>query len=82
VVRALTDAAKTNPQEIVRLAFAEGRGPTLLRRAIWDEARALTGDTGARVIAERRPELVFEARVAGPAPVDVDTPEDLERLDG
>jgi len=25
---------------------------------------------------------VFEARVAGPAPVDVDTPEDLERLDG
>ena len=82
VVRALTDAAATNAHEIVRLAFAQGRGPTLLRRAVWDEVRALTGDAGARVLAERRPELVFEARVAGPAPVDVDTPEDLERLDG
>ncbi len=81
-VRALIDATTVRAEPIVRLVFVDGRGPTLLRPAIWEEVRALTGDVGARTLAERRPDLVFEAPIAEPAPRDVDTPEDLRRLDG
>lgn len=80
-VRTLIDASATRPQPILRLAFADGRGPSLLRREVWDDVRRLSGDTGARVISERRPDLVFEVVVEAPAPIDVDTPGDLRRLD-
>lgn len=81
-VRALIEAAASRREPIVRLVFADGRGPTLLRRAVWGEVRELTGDTGARALAERRPGLVFELEIDGPAPGDVDTREDLRSLDG
>jgi CTP:molybdopterin cytidylyltransferase MocA len=81
-VRRLLDAASTRTEPIVRLRFSDAPGPALLRREIWDEARALTGDTGARALVERRPELVLEVRIDEPAPADVDTREDLDRLRG
>ena len=81
-VRALLDAASRDPRPIARLVFADGRGPTLLRREIWDDVRVLTGDAGARLLADARPELVLEVRIPEPAPLDVDTPDDLRRLDG
>jgi CTP:molybdopterin cytidylyltransferase MocA len=81
-VEALVQAAAHRVEPIVRLRFEDGPGPALLRRSIWDEARALTGDAGARALIERRPDLVFEAVVEGAAPSDVDTAADLERLDG
>ena len=81
-VGALLDAAGARPEPIVRLRFADGPGPALLRRAIWDDVRELSGDTGARAVAERRPDLVFEATIASAAPIDVDTPGDLDRVRG
>jgi molybdenum cofactor cytidylyltransferase len=79
-VRTLLEAAGARSEPIVRLRFADAPGPALLRRAIWDDVRALSGDIGARAVAERRPDVVFEATIASAAPIDVDTPEDLERV--
>jgi molybdenum cofactor cytidylyltransferase len=81
-LRSLIAAMSSRPEPILRLVYADGRGPTLLRRGVWDQVRTLTGDAGARTLAEQRPDLVFEVTVAGAAPIDVDTREDLRRLDG
>lgn len=85
-VRALIDGwgsgAGAEPAPIVRLRFDDAPGPALLAREVWDEVARLEGDTGARAIAERTPERVGEVRVAGPAPRDVDTREDLAALGG
>ena len=80
-IRALLEAAANAEHPIVRLRFADAPGPALLRREIWDDVRALEGDAGARTLIERRPELVREVPVPGRAPVDIDTPADLERAD-
>jgi molybdenum cofactor cytidylyltransferase len=80
MVRNLLEAASFRTEPIVRLRFVDGPGPALLRRSVWSDVRALEGDTGARALAVRRPDLVFDAFVATPAPGDVDTPEDLDRL--
>ncbi len=81
-VGALVDAMRARPEPVIRLRFADAPGPALLRREVWDDVRALSGDTGARELFERHPELVFDATVAGAAPADVDTRDDLERLRG
>ncbi len=80
-VSALLDAAAHREEPIVRLAFADGPGPALLRRAVWDDVRELRGDVGARALFEGRPDLVFDAVVEGPTPPDIDTPADLARLE-
>ena len=79
-VRALVDAWRRSGAPIVRLRFRDGPGPALLARAAWDEARGLRGDTGARELMARRPDLVEEVPVDAALPPDVDTPADLERL--
>ncbi|HXF74205.1 MAG TPA: nucleotidyltransferase family protein, partial [Actinomycetota bacterium] len=78
-VRALADAFRRSGAWIVRLRFRDGPGPALLSRAAWEEARALSGDVGARALVERDPERVVEVPVDEPAPPDVDRPEDLAR---
>jgi molybdenum cofactor cytidylyltransferase len=80
MVRGLVETASSRAEPIVRLRFVDGPGPALLRRSVWDDVRALEGDTGARAVAERWPDLVFEAFVAMAAPGDVDTPSDLDRV--
>jgi molybdenum cofactor cytidylyltransferase len=80
-VKALLDAAEHREEPIVRLRFADGPGPALLRRSVWDEVRALGGDVGARALMDARPDLVFDAVVEGSAPPDVDTAADLERFE-
>jgi CTP:molybdopterin cytidylyltransferase MocA len=80
-LRALLDAAPRRPEPIVRLRFRDAPGPALLRRAVWDEVRTLEGDTGARSLIERRPDLVFDVFIDARAPGDVDTPDDLHRLE-
>jgi len=54
--------------------------PTLFARAAWPALAALTGDEGARRLIEARPEWRTLVEVGGDPPLDVDTPEDLERL--
>jgi molybdenum cofactor cytidylyltransferase len=81
MVRALVDAASARPEPILRLRFLDSPGPALLGREVWDELRALEGDAGARALIERRPDAVFDVNIPTAAPADVDTPEDLERLE-
>ncbi len=79
-IRALVDTFEARRSRIVRLRFNDGPGPSLLSRVVWDEARTLTADTGAREIIAAHPEWVEEVAVDGVVPVDVDRPADLDRL--
>jgi len=67
-----------------RLAFASYGGqrgnPVLVARDYWDEALTLTGDEGARVLFRRHPAIAVPCDGTG-SPDDVDTPEDLTRLE-
>jgi molybdenum cofactor cytidylyltransferase len=76
-VRALIDAFRATRSQIVRLVFDDGPGPALLSREIYAEAGHLHGDAGARVLMASHPDWVHEVRISRPAPVDIDTPEDL-----
>ena len=76
-------------------AFAEGakiavatysgkrRNPVLFSREVWPLLEAeLAGDEGARSVLQRHPELVVEVPCDGVGdPVDVDTKEELRRLE-
>ena len=67
-----------------RLAVATYGGvrgnPVLLGRQHWPEALALTGDEGARVLLRRHGAIEVPCDGTG-EPEDVDTPEDLARLE-
>jgi molybdenum cofactor cytidylyltransferase len=56
--------------------------PVVLERALWGDLMSLEGDVGCRAVIRAKPELVAKLPVAGDLkhPVDVDTPEDYERL--
>jgi molybdenum cofactor cytidylyltransferase len=55
--------------------------PVVLRRELWPDVMSLEGDVGCRAVIRARPELVAALEVSGRKhPVDVDTPEDYERL--
>jgi molybdenum cofactor cytidylyltransferase len=78
-VAALIDGFRATRAQIVRLRYIDGPGPALLSREIFAEAGHLHGDVGARVLVASHPEWVHEVPVGRPRPVDVDTPDDLER---
>ena len=77
-LRSLMDAYRERGSEIVRIRFRDGPGPALLARSVWDEAMALAGDTGARVLFEARPDRVRWVAFDEETPVDVDRRADLE----
>jgi len=93
----LGDQPYVGAEAVARLvaAFAEGakvavatyggkrRNPVLFSREIWPLLEAeLAGDEGARSVLRRHPELVVEVPCEGVGdPVDVDTREDLRRLE-
>jgi len=79
-IRALVDAFDARRSRIVRLRFNDGPGPSLLSREAWDEARTLTGDTGAREIIAAHPGWVQEVAIDDDTPPDVDRQSDLDRL--
>ncbi len=77
VIRALVDAFRATRRQVVRAMYADGPGPSLLSREIYAEAGHLHGDVGARILIASHPEWVEDVAIAGPAPRDVDLPEDL-----
>ncbi|MGH7776135.1 MAG: nucleotidyltransferase family protein [Candidatus Dormibacterales bacterium] len=56
--------------------------PVVMARELWGGLESLEGDIGCRAILRARPELVaaLPAPGGGRHPMDVDTPEDLERV--
>jgi molybdenum cofactor cytidylyltransferase len=54
--------------------------PVLIARRAFGNFDNLTGDTGARAIADRPGVEILEVNLPGPAPVDIDTGEDYEAL--
>jgi len=97
-VVALADQPLVGAEAVKRLvaAFEEGaqvavatygghpRNPALFVREVWPLLlRELSGDEGARMVIRRHPELVTEVSCDEVAdPTDVDTVEDLRRLEG
>ncbi len=77
-LRSLIDTYREGGSEIVRIGFRDGPGPAILARSVWAEATALTGDTGARVLFEARPDRVRWLAIDEDTPVDVDRRADLE----
>ncbi len=56
--------------------------PVVLERELWGDLMSLEGDVGCRAVIRAKPELVAKLPITGELkhPVDVDTPEDYERL--
>ena len=54
--------------------------PVLFSRSVFPELAALTGDAGARAVTDRDPGRVAFVELESDAPLDVDTPQDLDRL--
>lgn len=77
VVRALITRFRATRKQIVRAMYEDGPGPSLLSREIYSEAGHLHGDVGARELIASNPEWEEDVAFDGPAPRDVDTPEDL-----
>lgn len=80
----LVRAFESGAEAAVATYGGEQRNPALLARRLWPALMgALSGDAGARAFLRRRPELVTEVPCDGAAdPADVDTEEDLRRLEG
>ena len=82
-VERLMDAFEGGAEAAVATYGGEQRNPALFSRTLWPLLmEEMSGDGGARLVLRRRPELVAEVpcdEVADPS--DVDTVEDLRRLE-
>jgi molybdenum cofactor cytidylyltransferase len=80
-IDALIDAYRTTGKPLVASRYGGGPGaPTLIGRALFDEARRLGGDTGGRRLIERHPDLVHEVPLSPDLAADLDTPEEFARV--
>jgi nicotine blue oxidoreductase len=81
-VERLVEAFEGGAEVAVATYEGEPRNPTLFARGVWPLLESeLSGDKGARVFLRRYPELVTAVPCDGIAnPADVDTVEDLRRL--
>ena len=82
-VERLVAAFEVGAKIAVATYGGERRNPVLFSREVWPLLEAeLAGDEGARSVLRRHPDLVVEVPCDGVgAPTDVDTMEDLRRLE-
>ncbi len=82
-VERLVEAFERGAEVAVATYGGKPRNPVLFARRVWPLLESeLSGDRGARVVLERYPELVTEVPCDDVAdPADVDTVEDLRRLE-
>ncbi|MEX2100298.1 MAG: nucleotidyltransferase family protein [Acidimicrobiia bacterium] len=77
--RRLAAAYRDGADFVVATYQGQRANPVLLARTLWPEARALTGDVGARVLMQRHEVVEIPCDDTG-SPADVDTIADLETL--
>ena len=83
-VERLVEAFEEGARVAVATYGGKPRNPVLFSREVWPLLVAeLSGDEGARLLLRRHPELVVPVPCDGVGdPADVDTAEDLRRLEG
>jgi len=83
-IEKVVEAWRKGAGPVVRPSYAADGGapghPVILAREAWPLVGMLTGDSGLGPLLSERPELVTTVAVEGMNP-DIDTPEDLARLD-
>lgn len=80
-IERVVSAFRASPLPVARARFADSPGhPVVVARSEWANWRSLEGDRGARAVLEAAPGRVLEVSLGGPAPRDVDTRADYERL--
>ncbi len=80
-MRAVLTAWERAGTPAARAEYAGSPGhPVVLGRAVWEALASLRGDEGARAAFLAHPEWVTAVPLPGPAPVEVDTPDDYRRL--
>lgn len=73
--------AESGGEAVVRANHAGKRGnPVILPRSLFAAVAGLEGDTGARHIIEAGGAPVIELEIGAAASLDIDTPQDLERM--
>uniref|UniRef100_A0A7C5RU32 Nucleotidyltransferase family protein n=1 Tax=Thermomicrobium roseum TaxID=500 RepID=A0A7C5RU32_THERO len=82
VINRLVTCFERTHAPIVRPRYVDGPGhPVLIARALFSELRALHGDVGARPVLAAHAEEIVECEILELAsPLDLDTPEDVERV--
>lgn len=82
-VRRVIERYRQGGTSVVAPTYRGVRGhPVLFDRAVFAELAALSGDRGARAVADRDPARRALVELDVPKPIDVDTLEDLARLRG
>ena len=79
-IDALVEPPDDHPIVVPRYDGQRGH-PVRFARALFGELRSLAGDEGARQLIAREPARVGWLALPGLAPDDVDTPEDLARIE-
>ena len=80
-IDALIDAYRRTGKPLIASRYGAVTGaPTLIGRALFDEARRLAGDAGGRWLIDRHPDLVDEVPLSPDLAVDLDTPEEFARV--
>lgn len=83
-IEKVVEAWRGGAGPVIRPVYAGAEGepghPVIITREGWNLVEMLSGDTGLGPLLTARPELVTTVAVEGMNP-DIDTPEDLARLD-
>ena len=80
-LKRLVGAWRRQPDYIVAARYGMTTGvPAVFPRSLFSDLAALRGDTGARALLQRNPDRVVRVPMASAA-IDIDTPEDLLKID-
>jgi len=81
VVEALVARWRQGGAPVVQPCYEDGRGhPVLFDASLFAALRALEGDVGARAVLDSAGDALALLSIAGPRPIDVDTPEALRTV--
>jgi molybdenum cofactor cytidylyltransferase len=80
-LKRLVSAWRRQPDYVVAARYGMTTGvPAVFPRSVFSDLAALRGDVGARALLQRNPDRVVRVPMASAA-IDIDTPEDLLKID-